>query len=126
MFRITEAGRRFRLRIVLEGLPRGAESGRRFSFPASLRPTNARLARVPALAYEPSAIAFHHRQFRRRFRPLGKGMDALGSRVASCRQFAANVSHDALDRIVRDRRIAAFAQEQRGTLKRARLRRERT
>ena len=58
------------------------------------------------------------------FRPLGKGLDALGSRVASCCQFAADVSYDALDRIVRDRRIATLAQEHRSTLKRTRLRRK--
>jgi hypothetical protein len=67
------------------------------------------------------AITFHDRQFRRHCGAIRQPWDTLEGGVASRCQFAADISHDTLDRIVRDDGVPDFAQNYRGTLKGSRL-----
>lgn len=121
VLRITETVRWFRLGIVRERPMRGTNQTGIFRLPPPfVRQMHA--SAMPRFS-GPSApaIAFHHRQFRRRFGTIGQPGDAPGGCVASRCQFATHVSHHTLDRIVGDDGIADLVQNERGTRKGTRL-----
>ena len=119
MLRITEAGRRFRLRIVLKCPSQGTNQTGILRFtPPFAREMHAtamsRFARART-----ATVAFHHRQLRWLRRPLGQHAHTLWDGVPTRCQFTAHISHDALDRTGRDGDVPHFIQRQLGAIKRS-------